>query len=191
MKKYLLVLTILVIVQTSCNSSRKIPNADKGIESKTPFSSAEYRSDKSFFRAVANGKSVDITTAKEMAINSANLAIAAEVSKVMTSLTEQTKFKEANTTLNDSEEGSDYKYLSYVLVNVKLNNILLKDEKVFTQKDGSYSYWVAVEGLVDNLFSEIDKSLKNDSKLKARYKMDTIRVSLKTELEKRLNEEKH
>lgn len=190
MKKSLIYSIILVVILASCNSSRKLPYAEPGREGSTPFDNAKYNSDKSYFRAVANGKSVDITTAKEMASNSANLAIAAEVSKLLTSLTEQTKFKEANTTLKSPEEGSDYRYLSYVLVNVKLNNIHFKEGKVFTLKDGSFSYWVAVEGSVEDLFSEIDKTINNDAKLKAKYKMDTIRESLKTELEKRLNESK-
>lgn len=65
MKKSVALFTILAFVIASCGSSKKTPYGTGMTEYKLPFSSSEFKTDKTYYRVVSHGSSPNISMAEK------------------------------------------------------------------------------------------------------------------------------
>ncbi len=157
------------LMAVSCKSKKGTPiQKETGAkEISLPFSSKEYRTDEDFFRAKNIGKSPDLATAKKIAMNNAKSELASNIQTVIKKVTDQ--YTNQRTVGNKQEYENKFEELSREVTNLTIANIRVKDEKVFQEQDGSYSYWVAIEAEKKSIFDNIDQKISNDSKLKLDY----------------------
>ncbi len=156
------------LVTVSCKSKKTPIQKETGAKEITlPFSSKEYRTDEDFFRAKNMGKSPDLATAKKIAMNNAKSEMASNIQTLIKKVTDQ--YTNQRTVGNKQEYENKFEELSREVTNLTIGNIIVKDEKVFKEEDGSFTYWVALEASKKDIFSQMDQKISNDSKLKLDY----------------------
>ena len=91
MKKtsFKLVVLIALTVAYSCKTPQNIKKVTGAVEISVPFSENKYKSDNDFFRAKNSGKSVDLATAKKVAIMNAKSELAGAIQSIMKAVTDQ------------------------------------------------------------------------------------------------------
>ncbi len=156
------------LVTVSCKSKKTPIQKETGAKEITlPFSSKEYRTDEDFFRAKNMGKSPDLATAKKIAMNNAKSEMASNIQTLIKKVTDQ--YTNQRTVGNKQEYENKFEELSREVTNLTIGNIIVKDEKVFKEEDGSFTYWVALEASKKDIFSQMDQKISNDAKLKLDY----------------------
>jgi len=157
------------LVAVSCKSKKATPiQKETGAKEITlPFSSKEYRTDEDFFRAKNMGKSPDLATAKKIALNNAKSELASNIQTTIKKVTDQ--YTNQRTVSNKQEFENKFEELAREVTNLTISNIRVKDEKVFKEEDGSYTYWVAIEADKKTIFENIEKRISNDAKLRLDY----------------------
>jgi len=63
-------------------------------------------------------------------------------------------------------------------------NVAIKDEKIFQEANGSYTYWIAVEADKKDVFKQLDAKISNDSKLKLDYDKAKFQQTFDDEMKK-------
>lgn len=174
MKRILYTLSNLLVIAmminfTSCKSSKPVSVATStgAVEVALPFQGSAYRNTASHFRAVNNGNSPDLATAKKIALVNARNELATNVQTTIKSVTDnytqQRKIDDITAFNNKFEE------LVRQVVNQQLNQVNIIDEKMFQETNGSYTSWVAIEMPVTPVLEEIGKSISRDQSLRQDY----------------------
>jgi hypothetical protein len=177
------------LVAVSCKSKKATPiQKETGAKEITlPFSSKEYRTDEDFFRAKNVGKSPDLATAKKIAMNNAKSELASNIQTTIKKVTDQ--YTNQRTVGNKQEFENKFEELSREVTNLTISNIRVKDEKVFKEEDGSYTYWVAIEADKKTIFENIEKRISNDAKLRLDYDKKKFEEIFNAEMKKLAQEQ--
>jgi hypothetical protein len=177
------------LMATGCKSKKATPiQKETGAKEITlPFSSREYKTDEDFFRARNVGKSPDLATAKKIALNNAKSELASNIQTTIKKVTDQ--YTNQRTISNKQEFENKFEELSREVTNLTISNIRVKDEKVFKEEDGSYTYWVAIEADKKNIFDNIERKISNDAKLKLDYDKKKFEEIFNAEMKKLAQEQ--
>lgn len=188
-KLFLVPIVATSLVAVSCKSKKATPiQKETGAkEIALPFSSKEYRTDEDFFRAKNVGKSPDLATAKKIALNNAKSELASNIQTTIKKVTDQ--YTNQRTVGNKQEFENKFEELSREVTNLTISNIRVKDEKVFKEEDGSYTYWVAIEADKKTIFDNIEKKISNDAKLRLDYDKKKFEEIFNAEMKKLAEEQ--
>jgi hypothetical protein len=181
--KLFLIPTIALVTIASCRS-KKIPLAKQtgAIEITVPFSGKDYQSDEDFFRAKQSGKSPDLAAAKKIALQNAKSELASNIQSVIKKVTDQ--YTNQHTVGKDQDFENKFEELSREVTDQSIANVSIKDEKIFQETDGGYTYWIAVEADKKTVFQQLDNKISNDAKLKVDYDKAKFQQTFDDEMKK-------
>jgi hypothetical protein len=158
----------MALLAISCGGPKKVvAEKQAGTEEVIlPLTGKEYQSDKEFYRTKAQGKSMDIATAKKIALNNAKSEIAGLISAKIKAVTDNYTNQRSTTNAQDFE--SKFENLSREVVNQQLSDVSIIGEKLL--KTGtSYEYWVAIEVSKQAILSGITDNVSKNQKLQIDY----------------------
>jgi hypothetical protein len=165
MKKMFILAAMAVIVGTmvtGCKSSK--PSVQKGTtEIEVPLSGKEYRSDKDHFRASQSGISPDLATAKKIALSNAKAELAGNIQSTVKAVTES--YTNQRSVAEKQEFENKFEENARLVVNQSLNDVKIIGDKVFKEKSGKYTYYVAIEMNKAAIENNIADRISKDSKL--------------------------
>ena len=157
------VLIASMILFSACKSAKKSTTFQKennAVEIILPFTGPEYSSNKDLFRARQSGTSPDLPTAKKIALQNAKAEIASDIESVIKRSTDQ--YTTQRTIATKQEFKNKFEELSREVVKQNVVDATTIAEKVFKEKDGSYTYWVVVEvpkqSVVEGLNNKINQN---------------------------------
>jgi len=188
--KLLLIPALALLTFTGCKSKKKATPIEKETGAKeisVPFSSKEYKTDEDFYRARSSGKSPDMAAAKKIALNNAKSEMASNMQTMIKKVTDQ--YTNQRTVGKDQEYENKFEELSREVTNQSLANIRVKDEKIFQEADGKYTYWVAIEADKKEVFKQIDAKISSDKKLQLDYDKKKFEEIFNSEMKKMANEQ--
>lgn len=168
-RTWLVIPAVAIMALTGCKGKKTTPVQKEtgAIEITVPFSSKEYRSDESTFRAKQVGKSPDLATAKKIAFQNARAEMAANINAMVKRVTDQ--YTNQRTVGNAQEFENKFEELSREVVNLEMSNVREIGEKIFKESDGAYTYWIAIEATKKDVLDKIDSKISSDAKLKLDY----------------------
>lgn len=167
--KLLLVPALAMMTLVGCKGKKATPiEKETGAkEISVPFSSKEYKTDEDFYRAKNLGKSPDMAAAKKIALNNAKSEMASNIQSMIKKVTDQ--YTNQRTVGKDQEYENKFEELAREVTNQSLANVRVKDEKIFQEANGSYTYWVAIEADKKEVFKSMDAKISADKKLQVDY----------------------
>ena len=163
----LLAAFLVTFGMSSCKSGKELVETDKSTEIIVPLSGKEFQSSKSHYRSKSSGKSVNMATAKKIAMNNAKAEVAGLINTTIKSVTDQYTNQRTKGTQDDFE--NKFESMTREVVNQKLFDIAIIGEKIYKQKDGSYEYWVAIEIPKDAILEGINNQMSKETKLQIDY----------------------
>ena len=183
-------LALILLVNPSCKSKKGTPlEKETGAKEITvPFSSREYSTDQDFFRAKNLGKSPDMATAKKIALNNAKSEMASNIQSMIKKVTDQ--YTNQRSVGKDQEYENKFEELTREVTNQSLSNVRVKDEKIFQETNGSYTYWVAIEADKKEVFKSMDSKISSDKKLQLDYDKAKFQQIFEEEMKKLAEERK-
>lgn len=159
----------LMVNFSSCGSSKSVPVADRtgAVEISLPFQGPAYRNSSTHFRAVNNGNSPDLATAKKIAMVNARNELAGNIQATIKAVTEN--YTQQRRIDDITEFSNKFEELTRQVVNQQLNQVNVMDEKMFQEPNGSYTSWVAIEMPVNPILDEVGKTISRDQSLRQDY----------------------
>ncbi|MFA7116685.1 MAG: hypothetical protein WC140_05605 [Bacteroidales bacterium] len=179
---FTMILSIAMISFISSCGNKPKEDSSMGSEISLPFSGPQYRTDKDFFRTVYSGQSPDLGTAKKIAMLNARQQMAGDISSVIKSVQEQ--FISQMTVANKQEYASKFEENTRNVIKQQLDNVIVKDEKVFKTKTGSYTFWVVLEKSKIPIQEAIESQIKKDEKLAVEFDKFQFKKTFDSEMEK-------
>jgi hypothetical protein len=186
--KLLLIPALAMMTLVGCKGKKATPiEKETGAkEISVPFSSKEYKTDEDFYRARSSGKSPDMAAAKKIALNNAKSEMASNIQTMIKKVTDQ--YTNQRTVGKDQEYENKFEELSREVTNQSLANIRVKDEKIFQEANGSYTYWVAIEADKKEVFKQMDAKISADKKLQLDYDKAKFQQIFDAEMKKLADE---
>jgi len=184
MKTFTNLLVILFVVTsiTGCKSKQKITKATISTEINIPFSNSKYQTDKNFFRAVQNGTSPDMATAKKIAIINAKSELAGNIQTLVKTVTDN--YTNQRTFTNKQEFENKFEELSRQVTNQLLTNVVAIDEKMLKNKEGQYICWIAIEMNKDEVLKNLGDQISKENKLQIDFDKYQYEKIFNQEMEK-------
>ena len=182
MKKIVLLSLVVAsaLVLTNCKSKEKITK--DATEIQLPFSENKYQSDKDHFRAKNYGKSPDLATAKKIAMQNAKSEMAGNISSTIKTVTDQ--YVNQRQVADAVEFENKFEELSRNVVNQKLVDVVVIGEKALQEKDGHYTYWIAIETSKDAILEGVSSAISRDKKIALDYDKHKYEETFNKEMEK-------
>jgi hypothetical protein len=129
-----------------------------------PLSGKEYQTDTNNFRAVQSGTSPDLSTAKKIALANARTELASNINAVLKMVTENYTNQRIVGDKRDFE--NKFEENARVVVNQTLSDIRIIGEKVFKERNGTYTYYISIEKSKESVQNGITDRISKDEKLK-------------------------
>lgn len=192
MKRVTTALSIIIVLAafsslTSCRSPKPAVAEHTGaIELTIPFSGPEFRNSATHFRAVQSAQSPNIAGAKQIALHRAKQQLASNIQSLMKSVTDN--YTQQRDIANVIEFNSKFESLSREVTNQQLHQVNVMDEKLFLEKDGNYTVWVAIEMPVKPLLLEFESGISRDQALRQDYDKMLFERIFDEEMEKLENQ---
>ncbi len=193
MKRITGAISILMLVTalaslSSCRGPKPatVQEQTGAIELTIPFSGPEFRNSATHFRAVQSAKSPNVAGAKQIAMHRAKQELASNIQSLMKSVTDN--YTQQRDIANVIEFNSKFESLSREVTNQQLNQVNVMDEKLFQEKDGNYTVWVALEMPVKPLMLEFEKGISRDQALRQDYDKMLFEKIFNDEMEKLENQ---
>ncbi len=162
---------------------RKKASAENGsTEITLPFQGKEYRTDKEFFRSVQSGKSPDMSTAKKIALNNAKAEIAGLINSKIKAVTDN--YTNQHSTANAQDFENKFETMTREVVNQQLSDISIKDDKLFKEKDNTYTSWVCIEISKESILNGINSNISKNQKLSIDYDKKKFEETYNAEMDK-------
>lgn len=169
----------------SCKSKKAAPSIETqtgAVEISVPFSTSEYQSDKENFRAKASGNSMDLSTAKKIALQNAKSEMAGLIQTTVKKVTEQyTNQRQVSST---QEFSNKFEEMSREVTNQTLLDVRIIGERQFKESNNTYTYWVAIEANKKVILNGIDKGIGQNQKLQQDYDKKKFEEIFNQEMEK-------
>tara|TARA_B110000503_G_scaffold115391_1_gene173698 strand:+ start:330 stop:902 length:573 start_codon:yes stop_codon:yes gene_type:complete len=178
---------VVIIMSYSCKSTKTIEKTTGAVEISVPFSEGKYKTDKNFFRAKQVGKSMDLATAKKVAIMNAKTELAGTINSTMKSVTDQ--YTNQRTVGNNQEFENKFEQLARDIVSETLADVRIMDEKILKETDNNYSYWVAIEMSKESVLESMNNRISKDKKLQLDYDKMKFEEVFNSEMEKLRDEQ--
>jgi hypothetical protein len=158
-------LFVAAIVAFSCGSEQKVDMKDsKSREEITlPLSGSQYQSDKETFRTKSNGTSIDMATAKKIAMLNAKGELASLINTKIKAVTDQ--YVNQRQVGENSEFEQKFEDMTRSVVNQQLNDIRIIGEKTYRVDGNKVEYWVAIEMKKDAVMNAINDQISKKKKL--------------------------
>ena len=176
-----------LILTYSCKTTQNIEKTTGSVEISVPFSENKYRSDKDFFRAKSIGKSMDLVTAKKVAVMNAKAELAGTIKSTMKAVTDQ--YTNSRTVGNNEEFENKFEQITRDVVNETLVDVRIMDEKIFKEIDNKYSYWVAIETSKQSVLGSMNNKISKNKKLQLDYDKMKFEKVFNSEMEKLAKEQ--
>lgn len=176
---------ISIILIFGCGSPKPLRKVTGAVEIKIPFSEDKYKTDINAFRAVQSALGEDISIAKDIAFLAAKGELTTKVETVISSVRELYNNQRRSSSNLEFEQKFESKVLE--VVNQKVNDVRIIDEKAFKEVNGNYTYWIAIELSKKEVKEKIINEVSKDKKLQLdfdKYQFDKI---FEKEMEKFLN----
>jgi len=181
--KLFLIPTLALATLASCKSKKTPLQTQTGaVEISVPFSSKEYKTDNDFFRAKQSGKSPDLAAAKKIALQNAKSEMASNMQSMIKKVTDQ--YTNQHTVGKNQDFENKFEELAREVTNQSISNVTIKDEKIFQETDGGYTYWIAIEADKKEVFKQLDSKISNDAKLKVDYDKAKFQQTFDEEMKK-------
>jgi len=174
-----------MILFTACKSSKKattFEKENKAVEITLPFTGPEYSSNKDFFRARQSGASPDLPTAKKIALQNAKAEIASDIESVIKRSTDQ--YTTQRTIATKQEFKNKFEELSREVVKQNVVDATTAAEKVFKEKDGTYTYWVVVEVPKQSVLEGLNNNISKNQNLQLDFEKSQYEKTFNTEMDK-------
>ena len=188
MKRITLILISVItigLLAVSCKTKEKaatVSQATGDVEIALPFTGKEYQSDDKCFRANNSGKSMDMSTAKKMAMLNAQRDIAQAVQVLLKSVSDQyTNQKQIADVQEFEQKFNDY---TRTVAQQTMNDVRLLNEKVFKGSDGKFTYYVAIEMPKDAVQKAMAEKLSKDAKTQLDFDEYQIKKIFDEEMKK-------
>jgi hypothetical protein len=169
---------------TGCKSSTSVQQASTEVS--VPFSGKESQNDKDFFRATQSGKSPDLSTAKKIALANAKAELAGNIQSVVKAVTEN--YTNQRTVSDKQAFENEFEENARVVVNQTLNDVKVLGDKVFKEKDGSYTYYILIEMNKETVTNGIADRISKDARLQLDFDRHQFQKVFDEEMEKFENE---
>lgn len=188
MKNRLLLAVALIIgvaAITSCSSTKKatsMSKVDNLTEIALPFNEAKYKSDEKMMREVTLGKSPDLATAKKIAMTNAITELGVKLQLALKAVRDN--YTNQRTVNDITEFENKFEELARIVVNQKLQNITVLDEKAFKGANGVYQYWVAIEVSKAQIYDSLTKVISDNAKLNLDYDKYLFEKTFNEEMKK-------
>lgn len=152
-------LMAIILIVVSCSSSK---NGLK--EVKTPFKGSKYESNRRYFRAVASGESINLETAKNKAMLTANQRLASSVQTEIKNVTENYQNeRKVDNSLGDF--GERFQQLTREVMSTSLIGSNMIEEKTFIKTDKTYQVWIAMELRKKEMYKRMKQLAKQKNTL--------------------------
>ena len=171
-------------VTVACKSKKGKPIEKQtgAIEISVPFSGKEFQTDKEVFRATASGLSIDMMTAKKIAVQNAKAEIAGMVKSLVSSVTRS--YVGQAQIQNSQEFKSDFENMINESVKENLVGVAIIGEKIFKESDNKFTYWIAIEINKKSLLDGITDQITKDQKLSLNYDKKKFEEIFNSEMDK-------
>lgn len=166
----------------SCKSKKTVAQTTGAVEITVPFNTKEYSSDKDNFRSKSSGNSPDLTTAKKIALQNAKSEMAGLIQTTIKKVTDQ--YTNQRTIGNAQEFSNKFEELAREVTNQQLTDVRIIGEKIFQEKNQTYTYWVAIEANKQAVYDGITKSVSNNKKLEQDYDKKKFEEIFNQEMDK-------
>jgi hypothetical protein len=167
----------------SCGSSKKAPSPTPGMtEIKVPLSGSEYKTDKEYYRVVAQGTSPDISLAESIAMSKARTSMASQIQTLVQSVTRS--YAEQIGDQNSTSIGTSFQTMSTDVVKQVLPNISVKDSKMFKAENNTYEYWVCVEVSKKDIMNRTSQQMSANKAMKIENNREAFQKIFEEEMNK-------
>ncbi len=175
MKKLFLAVLALATVgcMVSCSSSKRAAKPSGMVEEVVPLGGAAYHSDADFFRAVQNAASSDRSVAQKMAMQNCRQELAANIQSQL-ELVIENYAKVQNTKYGEEAKGQ-YQELAYAVVQQRLTDVQVVEEKVFREESGNYRYYVCLQLPKKSIEDAMMAALESDEKLNLEFDLEQFK----------------
>lgn len=177
-------LIAVVSVAPSCKSKKGTP-LDKqtgAIEIAVPFSSKDYQTDKENFRSKSSGNSMDLTTAKKIALQNAKSEMASLIRTTVKKVTDQ--YTNQRQIGNTQDFSNKFEEMAREVTNQELTDVRVIGEKIFQEQNKTYTFWVAIEANKATVLNGIDKGISKNAKLSQDYDKKKFEEIFNQEMDK-------
>lgn len=178
----MLVLFVTVFTFNMCKNPKSLQKATEAEEVAIPFTDSKYQTNKDVFRATQSGRSPDLATAKKIALTNAKTELASNVQSIIKACTDN--YTNQRTVGDKQEFENKFEELSRQVTNQQLSDVRMIGEKTFKEKDGKYTYWVAIEMPRDALLDQISESISKEAKLQLDFDKNQYEKIMQEEMEK-------
>jgi hypothetical protein len=177
-------MVLAVASVSSCKSKKGTPiEKETGAKEITvPFSTKEFQSDKEYFRAKASGNSIDMMTAKKIAMQNAKAEMAGLIQSTVKRVTEQ--YTNQRQIGNTQEFSNKFEEIAREVTNQELVDVRVLGEKILKETNNSFTYWVAIEANKQSILNGIDKGIGANQKLQQDYDKKKFEEIFNSEMEK-------
>lgn len=163
-----------------CKGKEKLPKGEQEVN--VPCSGPDYFTNKTHFRANSIGESQDQVTSKRKALTNARAELAASISTMVKTVTDNyVNSREFN---NREEIEERFESLNREIVNQKLSGTRTICEKLVKTPQGAYKTYIAIELSADDLVSEYNQRLTKDERLRIDYDYEKFKETFDKEMEK-------
>ncbi|MBP3550054.1 MAG: hypothetical protein J6J57_00195 [Alistipes sp.] len=171
MKKLIFsMLIVAVAASVSCSSSKKVAQAPVPggmVEDVVPLSGPQYRGDANYYRAVQNGLSAERSMAQKIAMQNCRQELAASIQADVQTVIES--YAKSQSTGMSSEVKNQYQELAYTVVNQRMTDVQVVDEKIYREASGEYRYYVCLQMPKKAIAEAVEEKLVNDAKLNLEF----------------------
>lgn len=166
-----------------CGSSKKATSPTTGMtEIKVPLSGPEYKTDKEFYRVVAQGTSPDVSLAESIAMSKARTSMASQIQTLVQSVTRT--YAEQIGDQNSTSIGTSFQTMSTDVVKQVLPNISVKDSKLFKSENNTYEYWVCVEVSKKDILNRATQQMSANKAMKIENNREAFQKIFEEEMNK-------
>jgi hypothetical protein len=137
-----------------------------GKKVKEPFSSSKYQSNNKYFRATGSGESKNQQIAKSKAMTQAKTNLAGNVKSTMKRVADAYIAETGNA--NGSDMADKFQSLSREVVNQDIADVRTIGSETYSQNDGTYKTYVALEIKKKGMYKVMKKLAKLDTKSDAK-----------------------
>ena len=137
------------------------------VEEVVPLSGPQYRGDKDFYRAVQNGASADRSVAQKIATQNCRQALAANIQADVQVVIEN--YVKSQNTGVATENKAQYQELAYSVVNQRLADVQVVDEKIYREDNGQYRFYICLQMPKAAIEEAVENAIANDAKLNLEF----------------------
>lgn len=187
MKSFRLSIFSLIILAAAmvagCKGKEKLPKGEEEVN--VPCSGSDYFTTKSHFRANSLGESQDQVTSKRRALTNARAELAASISTMVKTVTDNYVISRE---FNNREEVEErFESLNREIVDQQLSGIRTICEKLVRTNQGNYKTYIAIELSADELVSAYNQRLSKDERLRIDYDYEKFKETFDREMDKLSN----